>query len=69
MTMPINIHPKYITNDSGEKLSVVLSIEEFEEFEEILEDYEDLAKVAERKDGKLTSHEDFLEELKQDGII
>jgi len=66
MTMPMNIHPKYITNDDGEKLSVVLSIEEFEE---ILEDYEDLAIVAQRKDDKLTSHEDFLEELKQDGII
>jgi predicted metal-binding protein len=66
MTMPMNIHPKYITNDDGEKLSVVLSIEEFEE---ILEDYEDLAIVAQRKDDKLTSHEDFLEELKQDGTI
>lgn len=66
MTMPMEIHPKYITNDEGEKLSVVLSIEEFEE---MLEDYEDLAKVAERKDEKLTSHEDFLEELKKDGTI
>jgi predicted metal-binding protein len=66
MTMPMNIHPKYITNDDGQKLSVVLSIEEFEE---ILEDYEDLAIVAQRKDDKLTSHEDFLEELKEDGTI
>ena len=66
MTMPMNIHPKYITNDEGEKLSVVLSIDEFEE---ILEDYEDLTIVAQRKDEKLTSHEDFLEELKQDGTI
>ena len=66
MTMPMNIHPKYITNDEGEKLSVVLSIKEFEE---ILEDYEDLAIVANRKDDKLISHEDFLEELKQDGTI
>ena len=66
MTMPMNIHPKYITNDDGEKLSVVLSIKEFEE---ILEDYEDLAIVAQRKDDKLTSHEDFLKELKQDETI
>ena len=61
MTMSMNIHTKYITNDDWKKLSVVLSIEEFEE---ILEDYEDLAIVAQRKDDKLTSHEDFLEELK-----
>ena len=49
MTMPMNIHPTYITNDAGEKLSVVLSIEEYQE---ILEDYEDLAIVADRKDEK-----------------
>lgn len=66
MTMPMNIYPKYITNDEGEKLSVVLSVKEFEE---ILEDYEDLAMIAERKDEKSTSHEDFLEELKQNGTI
>lgn len=66
MTMPMNIHPTYITNDAGEKLSVVLSIEEYQS---ILEDYEDLAIVAERKDEKTTTHDSFLEELKQDGII
>ena len=46
MAMSMNIYPKYITNDDGEKLSVVLSIEELEE---ILEDYEDLAIVAQKK--------------------
>ena len=66
MIMPMNIHPTYITNDAGEKLSVVLSIKEYQE---ILEDYEDLAIVAERKDEKRTTHDSFLEELKQDGII
>ena len=66
MTMPMNIHPNYITNDNGEKLSVILPIEEFED---MIEDYQDLAIVAERKDNELTSHDEFLEELKQDGII
>ncbi|MEA3288846.1 MAG: hypothetical protein U9Q04_01590 [Campylobacterota bacterium] len=66
MTMPMNLHPQYITNDNGEKISVVLSMQEFEN---ILEDFEDLATVAERKDEKSTSHQDVLEELKQDGII
>ena len=64
--MTMNIHPTYITNDEGEKLSVVLSIKEYQE---ILENYEDLAIVAERKDEQSTSHDNFLEELKQDGII
>ena len=66
MTMPMNLHPQYITNDNGEKMSVVLSMQEFEN---ILEDFEDLAIVAKRKDEKLISHQDVLKELKQDGII
>jgi hypothetical protein len=66
MTMPMNLHPKYITNDKGEKMSVVLSMQEFEN---ILEDFEDLAIIAERKDEKVFSHQDILKELEQDGII
>jgi hypothetical protein len=66
MTMPMNLNPQYITNNNGEKMSIVLSIQEFEN---ILEDFEDLAIVAERKDEKVISHQDMLKELKQDGII
>ena len=66
MTMPMNLNPQYITNDNGEKMSVVLSMQEFEN---ILEEFEDLAIVAERKDKELISHQDILKELKQDGII
>jgi len=66
MTMPMNINPNYITNDSGEKMSVILSMKEFEN---ILEDIEDLVIVAERKDEQSTSHQDFIEELKIDAII
>ena len=60
------INPEYITNENGEKLSVVLSVEEFEA---ILEDYEDLAIVAERKDESSISHDKLLEELKTDELI
>jgi len=66
MTMPMNLHPQYSTNDNGEKMSVVLTMQEFEN---ILEDFEDLSIVAQRKDEKSTSHQDVLKELKQDGII
>ena len=66
MTMSMNLHPQYITDNNGKKLSVVLSIQEFEN---ILEDFEDLAIVAERKDEKVISHQNVLKELKQDGII
>lgn len=66
MTMHMNFHPQYITDDKGEKVSVVLSMQEFEN---ILEDIEDLAVIADRKDENKTSHADFLKELKADGIL
>jgi len=30
MTMPMNLHPQYITDENGNKISVVLPIDEFE---------------------------------------
>ena len=66
MAVPINLHLQYITNNNGDKVSVVLPIKEFEN---LLEDLEDLAIVAERKDEELISHQDVVKELKQDGII
>ena len=29
MAMSMNLHPQYITNDNGERISVILPIEEF----------------------------------------
>jgi hypothetical protein len=66
MNIPINLHLQYITDERGEKTAIVLPIRDFEK---ILEDIEDLAKVAERKDEKITSHRDFIKELKEDAII
>ena len=66
MTIPINLHPQYITDDSGDKISVVIGMEEFEN---MLEDIEDLIIIADRKDEDTTSHEKFLEELKADGTL
>jgi PHD/YefM family antitoxin component YafN of YafNO toxin-antitoxin module len=66
MTMSMNLHPQYITDDHGKKVSVIISMQEFES---MLEDIEDLAIIAERKNEKTTSHEDFLKELKADGTL
>ena len=66
MTALNTLHPQYITNTSGEKVSVVLSVEEFEA---LVEDLEDLAVIAERRDEPSTSHEDLLKELKEDGLL
>lgn len=61
-----DLHPQYITNEGGEKTSVILPISEFEE---LLEDIEDLAIMAERRDQPTISHEDLIAELKKDGLI
>ena len=66
MTMIKDLHLKYLTDENGKKISVVIPIEEFESF---IEDVEDIKVALERKDEKLTSQKDFLKELEEDGII
>jgi len=61
-----DLNPQFITNEAGEKISVVLPIEKFHE---LLEDIEDLAIVAERREEPTLSHEELLMELKRDGLI
>ena len=61
-----DLNPQFITNEAGEKISVVLPISKFQE---LLEDIEDLAVVAERRDEPTISHEELLSELKRDGLI
>lgn len=66
--MPIlkDMQVQYITNESGERSSVILSIEDFEA---LLEDLEDLAILAERRDEPTISHENLKKELKKDGLL
>ena len=57
---------QYVTNQTGEKTAVILSIEEFQS---LLEDINDLAAVAERRKEPTTSHDELIAELKRDGVI
>ena len=61
-----DLNPQYITNEAGEKTSVILPIEEFHE---LIEDIEDLAIVAERRGEATISHERLVAELKKDGLL
>ena len=61
-----DLHPEYITDDKGKKLSVIIPISDFNE---LIEDIEDLAAIAERRNESTISHEDLVEELKKDGLI
>ena len=57
---------KYITNDRGERTAVVIPIADYEK---LLEDLEDLAVVAKRRGEPTVSHEQFVSELKRDGLL
>lgn len=61
-----SLHPHYITDEKGEKKSVILSITEFEN---LIEDIEDLAAVAERREETVISHEELIADLRKDGLI
>lgn len=51
---------QYVTNQSGERVAVIVPVEDFEE---LLEDLEDLAATAERCDEPTVSHGELLDEL------
>jgi hypothetical protein len=57
---------QYVTNQTGEKTAVILSIEEFQE---LLEDINDLAAVMAGREETTTSHDELIAELKRDGVI
>lgn len=50
-----------LTDENGNKKSVILSMEDFYE---LIEDIEDLAAIAERRNETAVSHEEVLEELR-----
>jgi len=61
-----NFHPQYITDEQGNRVSVVLPVSEYEE---LLDDIDALAAVAERRDEPTVRHEQLVAELKRDGFI
>ena len=60
------LYPQFITDDKGNKQSVILPIAALQE---LLEDMNDLAIIAERKDEPATRHNELINELKSDGLL
>lgn len=48
-----DLHPEYITDEKGEKKSIILPLFEFEE---LIEEIEDLAAIVERKEEATIYH-------------
>lgn len=57
---------EYITDESGQRRSVILPIATFEA---LLEDLQDLAAIVERRNEPTISHEELIAELKRDGLL
>ena len=57
------LHPQFLTNEKGERLSVVLPIEEFND---LLEDLEDSTVILARRGEETISHQELLQLVKYD---
>ncbi len=57
---------QYITDEHGERKAVLLPIAEYQK---LMEDLSDLAALADRRKEPTVSHEEFLADLKKDGIL
>jgi len=60
--MSTALHPQYITDESGNRVSVVIPVAEFEE---LLEDLDDLAVIAERRDEPALTHDEVIAGLQR----
>ena len=57
---------QYLTDEKGNKKSVVLPVDTYAE---LLEDVQDLVAIAERKDEPTVSFDKVVRNLKRDGLI
>jgi len=57
---------QFLTNEKGDRVSVVLPVAEYEE---LLEDLEDLARIAERREEPAITHDELVARLTADGLI
>jgi hypothetical protein len=57
---------QYVTDDKGAKTAVLLPIREYES---LMEDLSDLAAIADRRGEETIPHDQFVAELRKDGIL
>lgn len=57
---------QYLTDEKGERTAVLLPIADYEA---LMEDLEDLAAIADRRNEPTIPHEEFVSELKRDGVL
>jgi hypothetical protein len=60
------LHPRYIVDESGKRVSVVLSLEEYDE---LMDDMADLAAIAERRNEDTVEHVELVKQLTAEGLL
>ncbi|GAB4298117.1 MAG: hypothetical protein Kow0096_16590 [Thiohalomonadaceae bacterium] len=60
------LRPQYVTDEQGNRVSVILSVIEYNE---LLEDLDALATVAERREEPTISHDQLIADLKRDELL
>ena len=60
------MQPQYITDENGNRVSVILPIQDYES---LLEDLDDLAVIAEQRNEKTIPWEQVKKELYDDGLL
>lgn len=57
---------QYVTDEDGQKKAVLMPIADYER---LMDDLSDFAAIADRRKEPTVTHEEFLAELKKDGIL
>ena len=60
------LNPKYVTDENGERVAVIISLAEYEELTELLEDLDDAAVVEQRRDERSIPHADAMRLVRED---
>lgn len=62
----MKLSPKYVLDSTGQRTEVIIPLADYEK---LIEDLEDLAAIADRRSEPTIPHDQFLAELREDGIL
>lgn len=68
MESPV-LKPQFVTDESGERVAVILSMAEFEEITDLLEDLEDAKEIERRRDEPTIPHAEAMRMVREEGAL
>lgn len=67
--MKLNIHEKFIIDDTGKRKEVILPMSAYQKLIELLEDLEDIRFIRKHKDDEGATLEEFMAHLKKEKLV